>query len=166
MAEQSSTDTVAVLGAIVILRGRATLSVVVLIGLATLVYALFGIFNAQAGGRIDAALGSAIFNGLAAAIAIAVVMLKKFRGDSPIAAQVSGVIYSVLAGLAVGVFSIVLIDIYRRGGQLSNVFPIVYGGAIGLTALAGWLILGDNLSTVRIAAVCLIVAGIGLLASS
>ena len=142
------------------------MNIVVMIGLATVVYALFGTFNAQAGGKIDAALGSAVFNGLAAAIALAVVLLKKLSGESPIVVQASGALYSVLAGLAVGVFSIVLIDIYRRGGQLSYVFPIVYGGAIGLTAIVGWLFLRDSVSTVRVVAVGLIVVGIGLLAWS
>ena len=80
--------------------------------------------------------------------------------------RASGVIYSVLAGIAVGVFSIVLIRIYGRGGQLSFVFPMIYGGAIALTAIIGWLVLRDDVSVLRVAAVCLIVAGIGLLALS
>ena len=38
--------------------------------IAMLMYTLFGTFNAQAGGRIDAALSSVIFNGLAAAFSL------------------------------------------------------------------------------------------------
>lgn len=136
------------------------------IALAVLVYALFGTFNAQAGGRIDAALSSAIFNGLAAAIALAVVVVQRLGGSTPVVLRPSGVMYSVLAGLAVGVFSIVLIKIYGRGGQLSYVFPSIYGGAIALAAIVGWLVLKDDVTPLRLAGVCVIVVGIGMLAMS
>ena len=72
----------------------------------------------------------------------------------------------VLAGISVGVFSIVLIKIYGRGGQLSFVFPTIYGGAIVLAAIVGWLVLKDDVTTLRLAAVGVIVAGIGMLAVS
>ncbi|MGZ8705593.1 MAG: hypothetical protein ACXWYB_13110 [Aeromicrobium sp.] len=142
------------------------LNIAVPIGLAIVFYALFGSFNAQAGGRIDAAVSSAIFNGLAAIIALGVVVVQRLSGEPQVVVRASGVIYSVLAGIAVGVFSIVLIRIYGRGGQLSFVFPTIYGGAIALTAIIGWLVLRDDVSVVRVAAVCLIVVGIGLLALS
>jgi transporter family protein len=143
-----------------------TQNIAVPIGLAIVAYALFGIFNAQAGGRIDAAVSSAIFNGLAALIALAVVVGQRLGDDSPVVLRASGVVYSVLAGIAVGAFSIVLIRIYGRGGQLSFVFPTIYGGAIALAAIIGWLVLRDEVSVLRVAAVCLIVAGTGLLALS
>ena len=143
-----------------------TPNLVVPIALAIVAYALFGTFNAQAGGRIDAALSSAIFNGVAAAIALAVVAVQRLAGSAPVALRPTGVIYSVLAGVAVGVFSIVLIKIYGRGGQLSYVFPTIYGGAIALTAAVGWLVLKDDVTPLRLAGVCVIVAGIGMLAVS
>jgi transporter family protein len=143
-----------------------TQNIAVPIGLAIVAYALFGIFNAQAGGRIDAAVSSAIFNGLAALIALAVVVGQRLSDESPVVLRASGVVYSVLAGIAVGAFSIVLIRIYGRGGQLSFVFPTIYGGAIALAAIIGWLVLRDEVSVLRVAAVCLIVAGTGLLALS
>jgi transporter family protein len=141
-----------------------TQNIAVPIGLAIVAYALFGIFNAQAGGRIDAAVSSAIFNGLAALIALAVVVGQRLSDESPVVLRASGVVYSVLAGIAVGAFSIVLIRIYGRGGQLSFVFPTIYGGAIALAAIIGWLVLRDEVSVLRVAAVCLIVAGTRLLA--
>lgn len=143
-----------------------SLNIAVPIGLAIVVYALFGTFNAQAGGRIDAALSSAIFNGLATIIALTVVVVQRLNGESSVVLRASGVIYSVLAGIAVGVFSIVLIRIYGRGGQLSFVFPTIYGGAIALAAIIGWLVLKDDVTVQRVVAVFLIAAGIGLLALS
>jgi transporter family protein len=143
-----------------------TSTIAVPIALSILVYTLFRIFNAQAGGRIDAALSSVIFNGLAAAIALGVVIVQRLGSSTQVVLRPSGVVYSVLAGVAVGVFSIVLIKICGRGGQLSYVFPTIYGGAIALAAIVGWLVLKDDMTPLRLASVCVIVAGIGLLAVS
>lgn len=144
-----------------------TSNVALSIGAAVVIYALFGTFNAQAGGRIDAALSSTIFNGLAALISLGVVLWQKHAGETTqVATHLSGVVYSLLAGVAVGAFSILLIGIYGRGGELSYVFPAIYGGAIALTALVGWLLLGDTVSLLRLIGVGAIVAGIGLLAAS
>jgi hypothetical protein len=44
-----------------------------------------------------------------------------------VATQTAGVLYSVLAGIAIA-NSTFLITIYGRGGELSYVFPVIYGG--------------------------------------
>ena len=133
---------------------------------AILAYALFGTFNAQSGGRIDAALSSAIFNGLAAFLSLAVFLWQRYAAaGATTATQVSGVVYSLLAGVAVGVFSILLIGIYGRGGELSYVFPTIYGGAIALTAVIGWLVLRNNATPLRVTGVLAIAVGVGLLAT-
>lgn len=143
-----------------------TSTTLVPLAVAVAVYALFATFNAQAGGRIDAALSSAIFNGVAAVLSIIVVLWQRYLSDaSLVATKTSGLVYSLLAGAAVGVFSILLIKIYGRGGELSFVFPTVYGGAIALTALIGWFVLHDAVSPLRVAGIVAIVAGIGLLAA-
>lgn len=130
-------------------------------------YTLFGTFNAQSGGRIDAALSATIFNSLAALISLGVLLWQRHVSESAqVATQLSGVIYSVLAGVTIGAFSILLIKIYGRGGELSFVFPAIYGGAIVLTAVIGWLALGDSVSSLRMAGVTTIVVGIALLAAS
>jgi len=72
--------------------------------------------------------------------------------------------YSILAGLAVAGFSVLLIRIYARGGALSFVFPTILGGAIALAAAIGWVTLKGSLSLAHVLGVALIVAGIGLTA--
>lgn len=135
--------------------------------IAIVIYTLFGTFNAQAGGRIDAALSSTIFNGLAAVISLGVVLWQRYWSEAtPVATHLSGVVYSVLAGVTVGAFSILLISIYGRGGELSYVFPAIYGGAIALAAVVGWLVLGDAVNPLRMVGVGAIVAGIAVLAAS
>ena len=61
-------------------------------------------------------------------------------------------------------FSILLVTLYGRGGELSFVFPVIYGGAIALTAVIGWIALGDAFTWTRLGGVVGIVIGIGLLA--
>jgi uncharacterized membrane protein len=139
-------------------------STTVLLILATLVYAAFGIFASQAGGRIDAKLSSGILNGIGAILPLAIWQLQRMTRGGLIASSPSGVVFSILAGLAVGAFSIVLVTLYARGGELSFVFPVIYGGAIALTAVIGWVALGDAFSWTRLGGVVAIVIGIGLLA--
>jgi uncharacterized membrane protein len=133
---------------------------------AVVAYALFSTFNSLAGGRIDAALSSVIFNGLAALLSLGIFLwFRHSNTGSEVVARSSGVLYSVLAGLACGVFSVLLISIYAKGGELSYVFPAIYGGAIALTAIIGWLALGDSITLLHVVGVVAIAAGIGLLAT-
>jgi len=144
-----------------------TSTLIVPIAVAIVIYALFGVFNAQAGGRIDPAWSSAMFNGLAALLSLGVVLWQRYvGGPAHVATQTAGVLYSVLAGIAIGAFSIILITIYGRGGELSYVFPVIYGGAIALTTVIGWLVLGEAVDLWRVVGVGTIVAGIAIVAVS
>ena len=140
------------------------MNIALLLALAMLVYAFFGIFTSLAGGKIPATLSSAILNGLGAALPLIVWQIQRMGRGEQIPTTPLGLLFSALAGLTVAAFSILLVTMYGRGGELSFVFPVVYGGAIALTALAGWLALGDTFSWTHLAGVTTIVIGIGLLA--
>ena len=77
----------------------------------------------------------------------------------------NGVIYSCLAGLAIGLYGIVLMRIFQRG-SLVYITPIVYGGTIALSSMAGWLLFGVRVSPLQIAGVVLVVTGIILVGLS
>ena len=136
----------------------------VLLILATFVYAAFGIFASRAGGRIDAKLSSGILNGIGAILPLAIWHIHRMTRGGLIASSPSGLVFSLLSGVTVGIFSILLVTLYARGGELSFVFPVIYGGAIAITAVVGWIGLGDVFSWTRLAGVTGIVIGIGLLA--
>jgi len=140
------------------------MNIALLMALAMLVYAFFGIFTSLAGGKIPATLSSAILNGVGAVLPLIVWHIQRMGRGGQIPTTPLGVLFSVLAGLTVAAFSILLVTMYGRGGELSFVFPVVYGGAIALAALAGWLALGDTFSWPHLAGVITIVIGIGLLA--
>lgn len=140
------------------------MSTTALLVLATITYAAFGIFASQAGGKIDAKLSSGILNGIGAIMPLAIWQLQRMTRGGLMSNRPSGLVFSILAGLAVGVFSILLVTLYGRGGELSFVFPVIYGGAIATTAVVGWVALGDAFSWARLGGVGAIVIGIGLLA--
>lgn len=140
------------------------MSTTVLLILATLAYAAFGILTSRAGGKIDPKLSSGILNGIGAILPLAIWQIQRMARGGLMASRPSGLVFSILAGLAVGVFSILLVTLYGRGGELSFVFPVIYGGAIAITAVVGWVALGDAFSWVHLGGVAGIVVGIGLLA--
>lgn len=140
------------------------MSTTALLVLATFTYAAFGIFASQAGGKIDAKLSSGILNGIGAILPLAIWQIQRMTRGGLMASRPSGLVFSILAGLAVAVFSILLVTLYGRGGELSFVFPVIYGGAIATTAVVGWVALGDAFSWARLGGVAAIVIGIGLLA--
>jgi drug/metabolite transporter (DMT)-like permease len=136
----------------------------VLVVLATVLYAAFATFTSRAGGRVDSRLSSGILNGVGAVLPLLIWLALRATRRSMIPTRPSGIIFSVLAGATVGVFTILLVTIYGRGGELSFVFPVIYGGAIALTAIVGWAVFSDNFSWLHLVGVTGIVAGIGLLA--
>jgi hypothetical protein len=108
-------------------------STTALLTLATLVYAAFGFFVSQAGGRLDPKLSAGILNGLGAILPFVLWQIQRMTRGGLVTSRPSGLVLSILAGLAVGIFSILLVTLYARGGELSFVFPIIYGGAIAIT---------------------------------
>lgn len=106
--------------------------------IALVFYTLFQVFIGQSGGKIDANLSAFIFNGLGAIIPITLYFLYKLsKKTSAVPSTKMGVIYSVLGGVAIAIFSIALVKAFEKGGNISLVIPLVYGGSIVLSALIG-----------------------------
>jgi len=139
----------------------AAFSLLSLIALATLCYTLFDIFASQASSRIDANLSAIIFNGLGALVPLAAYLAAKWHRSPDTRITMAGFVYSILAGIAIALFSILLIKIFERAG-LAYVMPLIYGGSIALASLAGWLLFAEHVSWLQGAGIFLVVAGIGL----
>jgi uncharacterized membrane protein len=137
-----------------------------LILLATVCYALFDIFAYRAGNNIDANLSSVIFNGLGMILPLILyVFYKSIQGTQLIATTTSGIIYSILAGVSIAAFSVLLIKIFEQGG-LAYVVPLIYGGVIVLTALVGWTIYNESVSWLQAIGIFIIMIGIVLVVVS
>jgi bacterial/archaeal transporter family protein len=120
----------------------------------------FDIFVSQAGGKIDDWLANGIFSGIAGALPLLIFFATKSKHSLP--TTKNGLIFSVIAGLSVMAFSVLLIKIYAQGGNLSYVTPVVYGGTLVGSSLVGWLVLKEPFSLLGLAGVLVITAGIGM----
>jgi uncharacterized membrane protein len=65
-----------------------------------------------------------------------------------------------LAGVAILLFSVLLARIFNRGGNLVYVIPLVYGGAMVLSSLFGWLFLKEKVTGLQALGLALVVFGV------
>jgi transporter family protein len=140
------------------------MQIILLLIAATVLYTLFDLFVAKAGGKLNDNLAATIFNGLGAIVPLIIYFVVKSKGNTQ--NTTSGIVYSVLAGISIAAFSIILVNIFARAENVSFVLPAVYGGTVVLGTLAGIFIFKENLTPVGIAGVAFAVLGIGLLVYS
>lgn len=138
----------------------ATMPMLAMLLVAIVCYALFGTFVAKAAGRADGYIANAIFNGLAAVIPFVIFLFMGRSKDATIITK-QGVLYAVLAGLFLTIFSVLVVKVFARGGNLAYVLPVVYGGAIALASLLGWLVLKESIVPLQLFGIVLILAGVG-----
>jgi uncharacterized membrane protein len=139
---------------------------VILLALAVIFYAIFIIFVSRSAGRLDDGLSGFIYNGLGALVPLAIfagMKLSNAKGMLP--TTKNGVLYAVIAGVAIGLFTIVVMRIFQKG-SLGYVMPIVYGGAIALSSVAGWLWLNASINALQVTGLLLVVIGIVLVGIS
>jgi uncharacterized membrane protein len=117
---------------------------------------MYEIFAALAGGKVDSWLAAILYNSFGAVIPAFVYFLSRTKGKTTI----SGIIFAALAGIAILLFSLLLARIFNKGGNLSYVIPLIYGGAIIISSLFGWLFLKDKISVLQGAGLCLIAIGV------
>lgn len=124
----------------------------------------FDIFVSRAGGKINDFVANGIFSGLAGLLPLLIYTVSKHGHGA--ATTKAGVLYSILAGVCVGVFSIALIRIFAQGGNLSVVSPVIYGGTIVGVSLVGWLVFKEPFSLLGLAGVAVIAIGIGMVVAA
>lgn len=135
--------------------------VLFLLIIATVLYTLFDLFAAKAGGKLNDNLAATIFNGIGAVLPLAIYVAIKSKDHVP--TTKSGIVYSVLAGVSIALFSIILVNLFARAQNVSYVLPFIYGGTVVLGSLAGIFIFKEHLSTVGLVGILMTVIGLGLL---
>ncbi len=138
----------------------------VLLVCAVITYSLYGVFASQASNRIDATLASVVFNGLAFVIPFVIYVFYKFvRHDRLIPTTQTGLFYSLLAGIAIALFSILLVKLFEKG-DVAYVMPVVYGGTIVVSSLVGWVYLKETVSLLQGVGIVVTLAGVLLVVLS
>jgi drug/metabolite transporter (DMT)-like permease len=137
-----------------------------LLALAVVLYTVFNVLISRAAGRVEDSLSVFIYNGLGALLPLVVFAVFKFSSAKELLPTTkAGVVYSLLAGVSIGLFALILMKIFQQG-SLGYVMPIVFGGAILLSSVAGWLWFNASINTMQVAGLVLVVTGIVLVGVS
>lgn len=135
---------------------------------ATVFYSAYALFASRAAGRIDPWLSSGITNGIAAIFQVALYyFLFRARGVvegalAPAPLLPGGLLFSVLAGMAIAGFGVFLMKAFAGGG-VSYVIPMVYGGTIALASLVGWAAFRESIAPVQALGIVVVLCGLGLI---
>ena len=136
----------------------------ILIIVATVIYSLFNVFVSKASGQINSSISAFIFNGIGALIPLTIYfLLKNSRKASLLPTTKTGVTYSLLAGVTIGIFSIIFIRIFQKG-DLTYIVPIISGGTIIMTSLIGIILFKKSVSLLQIVGIILATIGIVIIA--
>jgi transporter family protein len=129
---------------------------------AAVTYGVHQIFTRLAATRIGDGIGGFVLEVSAAlSILLYLVYLKATRTwDQQVTG--SGVIWSALAGVCVGIGTIAFFLLFKRGGPLSAV-PMVLAGGAAIMAAAGILFFGEPATRGRFLGIALSIAGLYLL---
>jgi uncharacterized membrane protein len=128
---------------------------------ATISYGLYNVFTARSGGEIDAVFAAALRNSIAAILPLAYFLLiVNRRSNEIIKATQRGYLYSVLGGISIAIFSVVFLLIFEKGGNVSFVVPLVYGGSTVLAALIAIFLFKEPVNGFSLFGIISIVVGL------
>lgn len=128
----------------------------VLLLVCSLFYALYEVFASLAGGRIDEWLAAVLYNGIGTVIPLVVYFAAHAKGKT----TTRGIFFATLAGVMIMLFSVFLARIFNKGGNLGYVVPTIYGIAILLSSLFGWLVLKQKVSSLQLVGLGLVLVGV------
>lgn len=138
-----------------------------LIILVAILNGMFSIFVSRASGKIDINLSPFIFNSLGALVPLSAYWFLRIARPLEITAtKTSGIVFSVLAGISIALFSILLLKIFSRGSDLSYVFPIIYGGTVVVSTLGGLILFKEQVSVLQVVGIISIISGLVLVTIS
>jgi transporter family protein len=124
---------------------------------------LYNFFIKLASGSIHQVAGAVLLQLVAAMVGgFLLLYIKSTR--QVVSISQTGVLYSCLAGLSVGVAEILTFYVFTKGAPASVGTPVIVGGSVAIAAMLGWLLLREQISLGQVLGVGLIVAGVALLA--
>lgn len=127
-------------------------------------FALYNFFIKLGSGRIHEVLGAVVLQVSAAVLGAGFALALRLSGR-PLPSTGRGLLWSVLAGVAVGIAEVLTFLVFSRGAPVSLGTPVILGGSVVGVAVLGALVLREPLRLPQLAGMVLIVAGIALLSS-
>ena len=136
------------------------MTTLVMLLIAIVCYSIFGLFVAKTAGKLDDYLANGVFNGVASLLPMVVFLVFSHKHSQSFTRQ--GFMYSVVAGVFLTVFSVLVLKVFARGGNLAYVMPVVYGGMIAVSSLLGWLVLKESIAPLQLAGIICILVGVSM----
>jgi len=130
--------------------------------LAVIFYAVAITLSALASRAVDSNLVAALTNAVSAIIPIAIVVpiLNKHLLES--SQKKFGILIAILAGLAIAIFAMALNKSYTEN-KVAIVAPVVFGGAIFLSAILSSIFLKERISLLQGIGLALLAAALSLI---
>jgi len=129
---------------------------------AAVLYGVHQIFTKLASDRISEGLGGFVVEASAALTILLYLGYLRWFGTWNQTGSASGVFYSVLTGICVGVGTIFFFLLFQNGGPLSSV-PMILAGGAAIMAVAGIVFFKEPVSVVRLVGIAMALAGLLLL---
>jgi uncharacterized membrane protein len=134
--------------------------------LLAIIFGFFNIFNKIAAGKVSDSLGALLVESTAVLCILLFFIYLNLSGKKSVETTSQGIIFSILAGICVGIGSVLYFFIFRSKGELSIAGPIVWGGTLLVMAIAGILLLKEPFSIQKLLGIALSLIGLFLLAGS
>ncbi|MBU4502317.1 MAG: hypothetical protein KKA79_06990 [Nanoarchaeota archaeon] len=132
---------------------------------AAIAYGLHNVFTKLAAGNVSDSLGAFILE-ITAAVCILLYMFYLIFDNVKFDFTMKGVIFSILAGLCVGLGTVLYFYIFRSGGELSIAGPLVLVGGILIMAVAGIVFFKEDITFMKVAGVVFGLISLWLLKSA
>lgn len=129
---------------------------------AAVLYGLHQVFTRMAADQIGDGLGGFIVEATAAATILMYLVFLYWAGPWNQVYNRTGVFYSVLTGICVGVGTVLFFLLFQKGGPLSAV-PMILAGGASLMAAAGIFWFKEPASASRLVGIVLSIIGLFLL---
>jgi len=130
--------------------------------LTTIFYVGLDYFIKKTAGKIDDFLAAVIINVFAVLPALFVYIWLRITNKEILFSQ-EGLLYSVLAGVSIGIGTITFIKLFATGANLSIASPFVRIGIIIGTTLLGVFVLKESFTIRQVAGILLSISGLLLL---
>jgi drug/metabolite transporter (DMT)-like permease len=134
------------------------------VAISVIAYTAFGLTLGKAAGHIDPGMSTFVLNGIGAVLPLGYWAVLRFALHRDVLSTSGrGLGWSLGAGVAIGVFSIGLINVVAKGG-VSYGLPMIYGGAIVLGAVGSHFLLHERISGLHLVGLAVTAFGVAIIA--
>lgn len=111
---------------------------------------------------VDSHLVGAIVNIIGAFVPLLLFTLAGTNIHNSGSAPAKGLIWAVVGGVMIGVFTLALTRLFKMKVEVDYVVPLVYGGAIVITTLCSRFVFKESLTWMEAVGIGVVTLGIGL----